>query len=205
MTIVTSVKLDVRISVIGESPFILSYPSHRTSAPRLRYLITDLANASFLPLASPSRTYTKKLRRQTAREKSALVIPSTPCVSQHHTRRYRLAWRNHPRLRVRPSFYCTERILNVKVVTANLDRIISVNYYPVPEVRRSNTGPGPVGVSVIGLADIFMAPNMPMTLWRVCGPSCALEGRPRVTSWTRWILFIMWQRQHGRFQYVHCH
>jgi ribonucleoside-diphosphate reductase subunit M1 len=48
-----------------------------------------------------------------------------------------------------------------KVVTYNLNRIIDINYYPVPEARRSNTRHRPIGVGVQGLADTFMALRMP--------------------------------------------
>ncbi|TFK17073.1 hypothetical protein FA15DRAFT_676325 [Coprinopsis marcescibilis] len=49
----------------------------------------------------------------------------------------------------------------VKVVTRNLNRIIDVNYYPVPEARRSNMRHRPIGIGVQGLADAFMALRMP--------------------------------------------
>ncbi|EIN12822.1 ribonucleotide reductase alpha subunit [Punctularia strigosozonata HHB-11173 SS5] len=48
-----------------------------------------------------------------------------------------------------------------KVVTFNLNRIIDVNYYPVPEARRSNIRHRPIGVGVQGLADTFMILRMP--------------------------------------------
>jgi ribonucleoside-diphosphate reductase subunit M1 len=47
------------------------------------------------------------------------------------------------------------------VVTYNLNRIIDINYYPVPEARRSNMRHRPIGVGVQGLADTFMALHMP--------------------------------------------
>ncbi|KAF9445388.1 ribonucleotide reductase alpha subunit [Macrolepiota fuliginosa MF-IS2] len=48
-----------------------------------------------------------------------------------------------------------------KVVANNLNRIIDVNYYPIPEARRSNVRHRPIGVGVQGLADTFMALRMP--------------------------------------------
>ena len=48
-----------------------------------------------------------------------------------------------------------------KVVAFNLNRIIDVNYYPIPEARRSNFRHRPIGVGVQGLADAFMALRMP--------------------------------------------
>ncbi|KAJ6584039.1 ribonucleotide reductase alpha subunit [Mycena vulgaris] len=48
-----------------------------------------------------------------------------------------------------------------KVVAFNLNRIIDVNYYPIPETRRSNMRHRPIGVGVQGLADVFLALRMP--------------------------------------------
>ncbi|OXC64760.1 ribonucleoside-diphosphate reductase large subunit [Cryptococcus neoformans] len=48
-----------------------------------------------------------------------------------------------------------------KVVTKNLDTVITRNYYPVPEARNSNMRHRPVGLGVQGLADAFMALRMP--------------------------------------------
>ncbi|KAF5382444.1 hypothetical protein D9615_002715 [Tricholomella constricta] len=48
-----------------------------------------------------------------------------------------------------------------KVVAFNLNRIIDVNYYPIPEARLSNFRHRPIGIGVQGLADTFMALHMP--------------------------------------------
>jgi ribonucleoside-diphosphate reductase subunit M1 len=48
-----------------------------------------------------------------------------------------------------------------KVVAFNLNRIIDVNYYPIPEARRSNFRHRPIGIGVQGLADAFMVLRMP--------------------------------------------
>ncbi|KAG0633128.1 ribonucleotide reductase [Tuber brumale] len=48
-----------------------------------------------------------------------------------------------------------------KVVIKNLNKIIDVNFYPVPEARKSNMRHRPVGVGVQGLADAFLALRMP--------------------------------------------
>jgi ribonucleoside-diphosphate reductase alpha subunit len=48
-----------------------------------------------------------------------------------------------------------------KVVTRNLNRVIDVNYYPIPEARYSNMKHRPIGIGVQGLADTFMLLNMP--------------------------------------------
>ncbi|PPQ75016.1 hypothetical protein CVT26_011553 [Gymnopilus dilepis] len=48
-----------------------------------------------------------------------------------------------------------------KVVAYNLNKIIDVNYYPIPEARRSNMRHRPIGIGVQGLADAFMALRMP--------------------------------------------
>lgn len=48
-----------------------------------------------------------------------------------------------------------------KVVAFNLNRIIDVNFYPIPEARKSNMRHRPIGIGVQGLADAFMALRMP--------------------------------------------
>ncbi|KAJ2157697.1 ribonucleotide-diphosphate reductase subunit rnr1 [Coemansia sp. RSA 552] len=48
-----------------------------------------------------------------------------------------------------------------KVVARNLNKIIDINFYPVPETRRSNIRHRPIGIGVQGLADAFLAMRMP--------------------------------------------
>ena len=47
-----------------------------------------------------------------------------------------------------------------KVVTRNLNKVIDVNYYPVPEARNSNMRHRPIGIGVQGLADTFLLLKM---------------------------------------------
>lgn len=62
---------------------------------------------------------------------------------------------------IRDGVYDFQKLHDVtKVVAYNLNRIIDVNYYPVPEARRSNMRHRPIGVGVQGLADTFMALRM---------------------------------------------
>jgi ribonucleoside-diphosphate reductase subunit M1 len=48
-----------------------------------------------------------------------------------------------------------------RVVAANLNRIIDINYYPVETARRSNLRHRPIGIGVQGLADVFIMLGMP--------------------------------------------
>ena len=48
-----------------------------------------------------------------------------------------------------------------KVVTCNLNRIIDLNYYPVPEAERSNKRHRPIGIGIQGLADALCLLRMP--------------------------------------------
>ncbi|KAK3840601.1 MAG: ribonucleoside-diphosphate reductase large chain [Linnemannia elongata] len=48
-----------------------------------------------------------------------------------------------------------------KVLTRNLNKVIDVNYYPVPEAANSNKRHRPVGLGVQGLADAFIKMRMP--------------------------------------------
>lgn len=47
------------------------------------------------------------------------------------------------------------------VVTKNLNKIIDINYYPVPEARKSNMRHRPIGIGVQGLADAFILMRLP--------------------------------------------
>lgn len=50
-----------------------------------------------------------------------------------------------------------ERLFDItRVVTRNLNRVIDVNYYPIPEARNSNMRHRPIGIGVQGLADAFI-------------------------------------------------
>jgi len=46
-------------------------------------------------------------------------------------------------------------------VTKNLNRIIDINYYPVPEAQNSNMRHRPIGIGIQGLADAFIKLRMP--------------------------------------------
>jgi ribonucleoside-diphosphate reductase alpha chain len=48
-----------------------------------------------------------------------------------------------------------------KVITRNLNKVIDLNYYPVPEARNSNMRHRPIGIGVQGLADVFQKLNLP--------------------------------------------
>lgn len=49
----------------------------------------------------------------------------------------------------------------VQVLVRNLNKIIDINYYPVPEARKSNMRHRPIAVGVNGLADAFLALRLP--------------------------------------------
>lgn len=48
-----------------------------------------------------------------------------------------------------------------KIVTRNLNKIIDVNYYPIPEARTSNLRHRPIGIGIQGLADAFICMRFP--------------------------------------------
>src|SRR5690606_10076005 len=43
-----------------------------------------------------------------------------------------------------------------RVLTRNLNKVIDINYYPIPEARNSNMRHRPIGIGVQGLADAFI-------------------------------------------------
>ncbi|CAN8012654.1 unnamed protein product [Ixodes pacificus] len=48
-----------------------------------------------------------------------------------------------------------------QVITKNLNRIIDVNFYPIPEAEKSNKSHRPIGIGVQGLADTFILLRLP--------------------------------------------
>lgn len=51
----------------------------------------------------------------------------------------------------------------VRVVTRNLNKIIDINYYPIPEARNSNLKHRPIAIGVQGLWNAFMEMRLPFT------------------------------------------
>ncbi|CAN5303303.1 ribonucleoside-diphosphate reductase subunit alpha [soil metagenome] len=47
------------------------------------------------------------------------------------------------------------------VATKNLNKVIDINYYPVPEAKKSNMRHRPIGLGIQGLADTFIMLKMP--------------------------------------------
>jgi ribonucleoside-diphosphate reductase alpha subunit len=48
-----------------------------------------------------------------------------------------------------------------RIVTRNLNKVIDINYYPIPEARNSNMRHRPIGIGVQGLADAFLLMRYP--------------------------------------------
>jgi ribonucleotide reductase alpha subunit len=48
-----------------------------------------------------------------------------------------------------------------RVAARNLNRVIDINYYPIPEAERSNKRHRPIGLGVQGLADVFAMMGLP--------------------------------------------
>ena len=48
-----------------------------------------------------------------------------------------------------------------KVITKNLNKVIDINYYPIPETEKSNKLHRPIGIGVQGLADVFVLLQIP--------------------------------------------
>lgn len=60
------------------------------------------------------------------------------------------------------AFYDHKKLYDVAYqMTVNLNRIIDINYYPVPEARNSNMRHRPIGLGVQGLADAFFEMRLP--------------------------------------------
>lgn len=50
---------------------------------------------------------------------------------------------------------------NVKIAVKYLDRVIDINFYPIPEAKKSNARWRPVGLGLMGLQDAFFRLNLP--------------------------------------------
>lgn len=48
-------------------------------------------------------------------------------------------------------------------VTKNLNKVIDVNYYPIPEAKNSNMRHRPIGIGIQGMADLFALLGIPFT------------------------------------------
>ena len=48
-------------------------------------------------------------------------------------------------------------------VTKNLNKIIDINHYPIPEAKKSNLRHRPIGIGIQGLADAFALMRLPFT------------------------------------------
>merc|ERR1719430_1431359 len=65
--------------------------------------------------------------------------------------------------------YDFEKLKKVaKVATKNLNKIIDVNYYPVPEARNSNMRHRPIGIGIQGLADAYILMRFPFESEEAC-------------------------------------
>lgn len=62
---------------------------------------------------------------------------------------------------LKPKYNYDELHKITQMVTRNLNRVIDINYYPVPETRRSNLKHRPIGIGVQGLADVFQMMRVP--------------------------------------------
>ena len=61
----------------------------------------------------------------------------------------------------KPTFNFEKLIEIMEIVVRNLNKVIDVNYYPVPETEVSNKRHRPMGVGVQGLADVFAKMRIP--------------------------------------------
>ncbi|DBA04314.1 TPA: hypothetical protein N0F65_002076 [Lagenidium giganteum] len=66
------------------------------------------------------------------------------------------------------SMFVTDKIFDfqklytvTKIVTRNLNKVIDINFYPIPEAERSNMRHRPIGIGVQGLADAFIMMGYP--------------------------------------------
>lgn len=59
------------------------------------------------------------------------------------------------------TFDYTKLLKVTQIITRNLNKVIDINYYPVPEAKNSNLKHRPIGIGVQGLADAFAMMGYP--------------------------------------------
>ena len=64
---------------------------------------------------------------------------------------------------LRPQFDYDKLYKVVKLMTKNLNKVIDVNFYPVPETKTSNMRHRPIGLGIQGLADVFAIMKIPFS------------------------------------------
>ena len=62
---------------------------------------------------------------------------------------------------LQPEFDFKELYSKTKIVVRNLNKVIDINYYPVPETKLSNLRHRPLGLGVQGLADVYALFRIP--------------------------------------------
>lgn len=60
----------------------------------------------------------------------------------------------------KPSYDFESLLKIAKIITANLNKVIDLNYYPIEQARYSNLKNRPIGIGVQGLADTYIQMGM---------------------------------------------
>lgn len=68
---------------------------------------------------------------------------------------------NKNKLKINECFNHKKLYEVVQLIVKNLNQIIDINHYPVPEAKKSNLRHRPIGIGVQGLADTFMMLRLP--------------------------------------------
>ena len=48
-----------------------------------------------------------------------------------------------------------------RFITRNLNKVIDINYYPIPETKTSNLKHRPIGIGIQGMADTYQRMKIP--------------------------------------------
>ncbi|KAJ2470677.1 ribonucleotide-diphosphate reductase subunit rnr1, partial [Coemansia sp. RSA 2322] len=139
-------------------------PRQTIDAQKLWYAILD----SQIETGNPFMLYKDACNRKSNQQNLGTIKSSNLCTeiieysSPDEVAVCNLASIALPSFVVSPTEYDFKKLHDVaKVITKNLNRIIDINFYPVPETRTSNMRHRPIGVGVQGLADAFLAMRMP--------------------------------------------
>lgn len=122
---------------------------------------------SQIETGTPYMLYKDTINRMSNQKNSGLVRSSNLCAeivqvtSQEEIAVCNLASINVSAFAQYPSYDFQGLADTASIITRNLNKIIDLNFYPVPEAKNSNLKHRPLGIGVQGLSDAFMMMKQP--------------------------------------------
>ena len=128
---------------------------------KARVLWNEIVNSQ-IETGTPYMVYKDQANRKSNQQNLGTIKCSNLCTeiieytSKDEVAVCNLASISLPRFIKDDKTYDFDKLIEItRVITRNLNKIIDVNYYPIPEARNSNMRHRPIGIGVQGLADTF--------------------------------------------------